>query len=91
MGRNGRECDAAISRDRTSRAAMFVSMHVPLGPRFQEERDRFAFLFSCEDCVYFDARRPGCAHGYPTAPHRAAAFAPDDNAGAMFCKEFEIV
>lgn len=66
-------------------------MHVSIGSRFQEERERFAFQFACEDCVYFDAARPGCAHAYPTEPHRAEAFAPDNTAAAMFCKEFEIV
>jgi hypothetical protein len=73
-------------------------MRVPLGPRFQEERRRFAFRFACEDCVYFDQATPRCAHDYPTQPHRMAAFVDASNevgesekSPAMFCKEFEIV
>ena len=66
-------------------------MRVPLGPQFQRQRIEFAFQFACEDCVYFDASVPRCAHEYPTAPHRTEAFAGEQPAEAMFCKEFEIV
>lgn len=79
------------------RAAWYVGsarMKTPLTARFQAERARFALVHACEDCVYFD---PGadegggaCSHGYPTAPHRRAAFAPDAAPHGMFCKEFEI-
>ncbi len=41
--------------------------------------------------MYFDASVPRCAHEYPTAPHRTEAFAGEQPAEAMFCKEFEIV
>jgi len=66
-------------------------MRVQIDARFQDERDRFAFHFSCEDCVYFDAGGARCAHGYPVAPHRAEAFAPEGAGEGMFCKEFELV
>ena len=73
------------------RSAIFQAMRVSLDATFQLQRKQFAFVFSCEDCVYFDEARSRCAHGYPVAPHRTAAFTADASATAMFCKEFEVV
>ena len=42
------------------------------------------FLHCCEDCVYFLPERDGCAHEYPTRPHRRGALP------VVFCKEFEL-
>jgi hypothetical protein len=68
-------------------------MRVPVGPDFDDERDRFALRFTCEDCAYA-LPRPGddpsisCKHGWPTDEHRLRTV----GAGGMvtFCKEFEL-
>ncbi len=57
--------------------------------RFQEERARYHLRFTCEDCSYLRHEDARCAHGYPNAMHRAAAFDPGA-AGGTFCKEFEL-
>ena len=57
--------------------------------QFRDERDRFALVHTCEDCVYFDAESGRCAHGYPNAQHRREALE-TPVPGPMFCKEFEL-
>lgn len=57
--------------------------------RFVEERRLFQLAHTCERCAYRDQDRDACAHGYPDATHREAAFESPDGAG-MFCKEFEL-
>jgi hypothetical protein len=65
-------------------------VRIPLDARFDRERLAFRFVFTCEDCVHHDAAHERCAHGYPTAPHRAGAFGANGSRDGMFCKEFEI-
>jgi hypothetical protein len=57
--------------------------------RFSAERELFKLAHTCESCAYRDRDREACAHGYPDATHRDAAFAPEAAEG-MFCKEFEL-
>lgn len=49
-------------------------MHVPRDARFDEDAERFALRFCCEDCGFFDARGERCRHGWPTALHRTARY-----------------
>jgi len=65
-----------------------LSMRVPAGPAFDDERDRFALRCCCEDCAHFDPRDQRCRHDWPTAPHRRAALT--DGGEILFCKEFEL-
>jgi hypothetical protein len=58
--------------------------------RFRSERARYSLRFTCEHCAIFDPVRAGCAHGYPTAPHRTARYDSPD-APIVFCKDFEMV
>jgi len=58
-------------------------------PRLREEAERFELRFTCEHCVHFEPERSGCAHGYPTAPHRGVVLALERE--IEFCKEFELV
>jgi len=64
-------------------------MKLPLTPEFLGERQRFALLHCCEDCVLFDALREECAHDWPTVGHRRSYYeaGPSD---IIFCKEFEL-
>ncbi len=65
-------------------------MRVPLGPEFHDECERFAFRFCCEDCAYF-LRDERCAHDWPNAEHRRAAYAAEvARREIVFCKEFEL-
>lgn len=66
-------------------------MRTAIDATFFEEHARFAFAHACEDCVYHDPERDRCAHGYPDATHRRAAFAPEGPRDGMFCKEFELL
>lgn len=50
------------------------------------ERAKFHLKLFCEDCALFD-ELAGCAHGYPTAPHRRARV--EAGACVIFCKHFE--
>jgi hypothetical protein len=59
--------------------------------RFLDDKRRYALVHTCERCVYHDRDRDRCAHGYPDATHREAAYADEASAAAgMFCKEFEV-
>jgi hypothetical protein len=59
--------------------------------QFFAEREGFAFAHTCERCVYHDPERDRCAHGYPDAMHRDAAFTREGARDGMFCKEFELL
>lgn len=63
--------------------------------RFDEEADRFALRFCCEDCAYFEPAEGRCRHDWPTEAHRrvryeAAAGTPAAAGQLSFCKEFEV-
>ena len=62
-------------------------MKSPLDPRLEDEMRRFALRWSCDDCAHFAPEEDRCAHGYPTAPHRASTVA---GSHLIFCKEFEL-
>jgi hypothetical protein len=62
-------------------------VRLPTTPEFAHERDRFAFVFSCEACGHFDRARDACRHGYPIDEHRAI---PAGAQELVFCKEFEL-
>lgn len=64
-------------------------MRIHDSKRFLDERARYGLAHTCERCVYRDRDRDACAHGYPDASHREAAFVTGDG-GGMFCKEFEL-
>lgn len=64
-------------------------MRVPLRPGFREERERFAFRFCCEDCCYL-LPDGDCAHAWPNAEHRLAAYEDASRQELVFCKEFEL-
>lgn len=70
-------------------------MHVRRTPRFDEEVERFALCFTCEDCAYFDGVLTACAHEWPTEEHRLARYrqALDESSpqAIVFCKEFELL
>lgn len=59
--------------------------------RYFTDAARYAFTHSCERCAYHDVERDRCAHGYPDAQHRAAAFVRGGPRDGMFCKEFELL
>ncbi len=63
-------------------------MRIAQDARFARERARHALRFTCEDCAMFDPESSACAHGYPTAEHRAARYE-DERAVLVFCKEWE--
>ncbi len=59
--------------------------------RFLEDRQRLALVHTCERCTYHDRDHDRCAHGYPDATHRDAAYVDEGHARqGMFCKEFEL-
>lgn len=63
-------------------------MRIAQDARFREERALHVLRFTCEHCAMFDPVEPACAHGYPTAEHRAAHY-DDPEAQLVFCKEWE--
>jgi hypothetical protein len=67
-------------------------MHVPRTARFDEEAERFALVFTCDDCGHFDVRSERCRHEWPTERHRASRYLAPPVAGdeVTFCKEFEV-
>ncbi|MEM7609593.1 MAG: hypothetical protein AAF411_29970 [Myxococcota bacterium] len=65
-------------------------MIVEQDERFRKERRRFALRWNCEDCSRFDDTDASCAHGFPTAKHRAARY-DDPDASLHFCKEFDLL
>ena len=66
-------------------------MNVPRDPRFDDEAERFALRFTCEDCGHFDAATELCAHEWPTALHRIARYRDPATREVVFCKEFELL
>lgn len=66
-------------------------MKTAFSERYFEEHARYGFTHACEDCVYHDPERDRCAHGYPDAMHRRAAFTREGPRDGMFCKEFELL
>lgn len=66
-------------------------MILPVDARFRAEREAHGLRMHCEDCALFDRDVPeprGCAHGYPTEPHRRPASLEAQTA-IHFCKDFE--
>ena len=71
-------------------------MKTRVDQRFQDEARAASLRFRCDDCAHFDPARSlvpgdsekGCAHGYPTGPHRPVDLAV--GAVVVFCKEFEL-
>ena len=61
-------------------------MRVVRTPEFDDERDRFAFRFSCEDCGHFDQAKGRCRHEWPNELHRQGPL----GEWVDFCKEFEL-
>lgn len=66
-------------------------MKTVIDSEFVAQRERYRFTFTCESCTYHVAEDDRCAHGYPDAMHRLAAFAPGAPIDGMFCKEFELL
>lgn len=64
-------------------------MKIAPDDRFRSERARFSLRFTCEHCAAWDEERDACAHGYPTAEHRAVRYERDRAATIVFCKEFD--
>lgn len=62
-------------------------MKLPIDERFHREVAQHRVALYCEECVLFDAAR-GCAHGYPTEPHRKPT-ANEVREWVFFCKDFE--
>ncbi|MFW6067907.1 MAG: hypothetical protein ACOC97_06190 [Myxococcota bacterium] len=65
-------------------------MIIPQDARFRREWEAYRLRFNCEDCSLFDPDRGACAHGYPTAGHRASRY-DDPAADLLFCKDFDLV
>jgi len=63
---------------------------IPASPRFEEERRRFAFEFTCEACAHFVPTSEVCGHGFPTDEHRDARYDGVSGAAIVFCKEWEL-
>lgn len=61
-------------------------MRVPIDAGFGEERERFAFRFTCRDCFHY--REGGCAHEWPNEQHLEPPAEGADE--VIFCKEFEL-
>jgi len=56
---------------------------------FDEERDRYALAFCCEDCGHYDPRAARCSHDWPESLHRLERYqSPTED--VVFCKEFEL-
>ncbi len=64
-------------------------MRLVRSPEFDEERERFALRFCCEDCGHFNRTDERCRHDWPNDTHRAAFYERrgDD---IDFCKEFDL-
>ncbi len=60
-------------------------------PNFQREIVTYGFVVGCESCTYYVERDGACAHRYPNAAHKRAAFEPGAAPAGTFCKEFELV
>lgn len=54
--------------------------------KLRRETARFAFVFSCDACAYFDPDRALCSEGYPSDAHSRADLERDE---VVFCKLFE--
>lgn len=65
-------------------------MKIPASPRFEEERRRFAFEFTCEACAHFSPATEACAHGFPTDDHREARYDGSADTPIIFCKEWDL-
>jgi hypothetical protein len=61
-------------------------VQLPRNPQFEDEQDRFALRFCCEDCGHFEQASERCRHEWPNDQHRRRF------RGEMvdFCKEFEL-
>jgi len=64
-------------------------VQLPWTSDFDEERDRYALRFACEDCAHFEARTGCCRHEWPNESHRQEA-ARLALRVLDFCKEFEL-
>ncbi len=62
-------------------------MKLPINAQFHAEVAKHKVALYCEECVLFDEAL-GCAHGYPTEPHRRPR-AHEEREWVFFCKDFE--
>jgi hypothetical protein len=66
-------------------------MEVTYDNRFEEQRERYRFCFTCEHCAHFDADTDVCLHGFPNEMHRLAYYtATPSPPTILFCKDFDL-
>ena len=70
-------------------------MKFPLTLQLVEEARRFGLRSACRDCLFWDAPRGECRHGWPDEGQRRWPLDAPDADGtapteAAFCKEFEL-
>ena len=66
-------------------------MEVPYNRRFEEQKERYSFCFTCENCAHFDADKEQCLHGFPNNPHRLAYYTASSKPKTiLFCKDFDL-
>ncbi len=66
-------------------------MEVDYRPNFEEQRTRYSFCFTCEDCAHFDGETGECLHGFPNEQHRLSYYVSEIRPGTiLFCKDFDL-
>ncbi len=56
---------------------------------FRKETERYNFKCECQDCVFYEAQKTRCSHGYPTLAERRLTEA--SPLVDIFCKEFSVM
>jgi hypothetical protein len=66
-------------------------MEVSYNPKFDEQRERYSFCFTCEHCAHFDTDKEVCLHGFPNKMHRLRYYRKEPRPkGILFCKDFDL-
>ncbi len=67
-------------------------MEVALDFVFDEQRIKYRFRYTCEDCVHFNSQTEQCIHEYPNQMHRQQRYELGPKPKTIiFCKEFDLV
>lgn len=66
-------------------------MEVAFTPLFDEQRKKYKFCFTCEDCAHFDGDTGACIHEFPNHMHRIDCYtAKPSPKTILFCKDFDL-
>ncbi len=65
-------------------------MQFEANKKFFDQVRRYALVFTCEHCAYYEVKTGGCIHGYPNEVHKND-YCRSSPRWIVPCKDFEMI